>query len=129
MADDVSPRIWLSEPGQAPRSVALGAEGLLIGRGEHCDVTLQDDAVSADHLEIAPKGAAVMATDLDSRNGTLLNGERLERPRRLRNGDVVQIGRFRLEVALPPQRRRDSKVAAPRSEVTLSEDERQVARE
>jgi predicted component of type VI protein secretion system len=129
MADDAAPRIWLSEPDQAPRSIALGAGGLLIGRGEHCDVTLEDDAVSADHLEIAPKGAAVMATDLDSRNGTLLNGQRLERPRRLRNGDVIQIGGVRLELSLPPQRRRDSTVAAPQTKITLTEDERQVARE
>jgi hypothetical protein len=71
----------------------------------------------------------VMATDLDSRNGTLLNGERLERPRRLRDGDVIQIGPFRLEVALPPRRRRDSTVAAPRPGIRLTEDERQVARE
>ncbi len=128
MASGTAPRIWLSEPGEAPRSVAIGDEGLLIGRSEHCDVTLDDDAVSADHLEIAPKGAAVMATDLDSRNGTLLNGDRLERPRRLRNGDVIQVGRFRLEVALPPQRRRDSTIAAPRSLIALTDDERRVAR-
>ena len=129
MAEEAAPRIWLSEPGEPPRSISVGAGGVLIGRSEHCDVTLEDDAVSADHLEIAPKGAAVMATDLDSRNGTLLNGERLERPRRLRDGDVIQVGRFRLEVALPPRRRRDSTVAAPRSLITLSDDERQVARE
>jgi predicted component of type VI protein secretion system len=128
MAEEIPARFWVSEPGEGPRSVPLGGDSLLIGRGERCDLTLEDEAVSADHLEIAVRGAAIMATDLDSRNGTLLNGERLGRPRRLRNGDVLELGRFRIEVALPSRDRRDSTVAAPRATVRLSDDEREVAR-
>jgi pSer/pThr/pTyr-binding forkhead associated (FHA) protein len=100
---------------------------MVFGRGEHCDVTLEDEAVSTDHLEISSHGAAVMATDLDSRNGTVLNGEALDRPRRLRDGDVLQVGRFRLELSLPPQRRSESTVAAPRKTVELTTDEREIA--
>ena len=37
-----------------------------------------------------------MATDLDSRNGTALNGEPLDRPRRLRDGDTLIVGGHRL---------------------------------
>ena len=40
-----------------------------------------------------------MATDLDSRNGTALNGEPLDRPRRLRDGDTLIVGGHRLEVS------------------------------
>jgi pSer/pThr/pTyr-binding forkhead associated (FHA) protein len=99
----------------------------VLGRGAHCDVRLEDDAVSGDHLEITRRGPSLMAADLDSRNGTVLNGEPLDRPRRLRNGDVLQAGRFRLEVALPPQQRHESTVAAPRGIVELTEEERHVA--
>jgi pSer/pThr/pTyr-binding forkhead associated (FHA) protein len=128
MAETIEARVWLSEGDQPPRSIPLPADGLLVGRAEHCDLVLDDEAVSADHLEIATRGLAVMATDLDSRNGTLLNGERLDRPRRLRNGDVLQLGRNRLELALPPQSRRESTVVAPPESIQLTEDERKVAR-
>jgi predicted component of type VI protein secretion system len=128
MAEEIAARVWVSEGGEAARSVPLSGEGLLVGRADHCDLVLDDEAVSADHLEIATRGAAVMATDLDSRNGTLLNGERLDRPRRLRNGDVIQLGRFRLELALAPQSRAESTAVSPRDPIQLSDDERNVAR-
>jgi predicted component of type VI protein secretion system len=128
MADDPSqPRLWITEPGQAQRSEGLDEGRTLVGRGDHCDVQLSDEAVSADHLEITRHGPSLLATDLDSRNGTLLNGDRLDRPRRLRNGDVLQLGRFRLEVSLPPQQRHDSTVAAPHSPIELTPEEREAA--
>ena len=99
----------------------------MIGRGDHCDVTLDDEAVSLDHVEITRRGPSLMATDLDSRNGTLINGEPLTRQRRLRNGDVLQVGGQRLEIALAPQQRHDITVAAPREAIDLTEDERAVA--
>jgi hypothetical protein len=128
MAERIEARVWLSEGNEPPRSIPVPGDGMLVGRAEHCDLVLDDDAVSADHLEIATRGLAVMATDLDSRNGTLLNGQRLDRPRRLRNGDVLQLGRHRLELSLPPQSRRESTAIAPPESIQLTEDERNVAR-
>jgi pSer/pThr/pTyr-binding forkhead associated (FHA) protein len=122
-----APRLWLSEPGRPPRSAALQEGRTLVGRGDHCDLQIDDEAVSADHLEITRHGSALLATDLDSRNGTLLNGDPLEGTRRLRNGDVVVAGGVRLEVAVPPQLRHDSTVAAPRSSVELTPEERETA--
>jgi predicted component of type VI protein secretion system len=128
MADDPSqPRLWITEPGQAQRSQGLEEGRTLVGRGDHCDLQLPDEAVSTDHLEITRRGPSLLATDLDSRNGTLLNGDHLDRPRRLRNGDVLQLGRFRLEVSLPPQQRHDSTIAAPHSPVELTPEEREAA--
>jgi predicted component of type VI protein secretion system len=126
-ADRSSPRIWISEADAAPRSVALAEGRTVIGRGDHCQVKLEDDAVSWDHAEIERRGSSLLATDLDSRNGTLLNGSALDRTRRLRNGDVLQVGPFRLEVSLPPQIRHDATAAAPRGAIELTEDERDVA--
>lgn len=68
-----------------------------------------------------------MATDLDSRNGTELNGERLERPRRLRDGDVLIVGGRRLEVSDPQPGRTGVTVAASEPRVALSEEERATA--
>ena len=75
--------MWISVSGEAPHSVALSAERTVVGRSPEADLVLDDEAVSWNHLEIERRGEVLMATDLDSRNGTALNGERLDRPRRL----------------------------------------------
>jgi predicted component of type VI protein secretion system len=127
--DSSAPRVWITEAGSPePRSQPLPEGTTTFGRGDHCEVTLDDDAVSWDHLRIEATGPSLMATDLDSSNGTILNGEALARPRRLRDRDVLQLGRFRLEVALPPQRRHDRTAAAPRGQVALTQEERETAR-
>ena len=127
-ADPSSPRLWIAEGGEAGRPVALPEGRTVFGRADSCEVTLDDEAVSTDHLEISVRGGSLLATDLDSRNGTILNGDPLDRPRRLRNGDVLQIGPFRLEVALPPQIRHESTVTKASDAVKLTDDEREVAR-
>jgi predicted component of type VI protein secretion system len=125
--EENAPRVWLNEPGRPPRSAALEEGRTLVGRGDHCELQIDDEAVSADHLEITRRGSALLAADLDSRNGTLLNGDSLEGTRRLRNGDVLVAGGVRLEIAVPPQLRHDSTVAAPRSGVELTPEERETA--
>jgi pSer/pThr/pTyr-binding forkhead associated (FHA) protein len=95
-------RIWLAGEKGEPRSFALDADGIVIGRSPDADITIDDEAVSWNHLEIERRGDVLMATDLDSRNGTALNGEPLDRPRRLRDGDVLIAGGHRLEIAEGP---------------------------
>lgn len=120
--------MWISEGSEAARSVPLEEGRTVFGRDESCDVPLADTSVSADHLEISVRGTSLLATDLDSSNGTVLNGQTLDRPRRLRNGDVLQIGPFRLEISFPPQLRTDSTAAAPQQALQLGDEERAVAR-
>jgi predicted component of type VI protein secretion system len=119
-------RIWLTGTGEAPRSVALG-ERTTVGRDPQADVCIDDEAVSWHHLEIESRGGVLMATDLDSRNGTALNGERLERSRRLRDGDVLTVGDYRLEVSDPAPGRAGATIAATEPSVELSEEERATA--
>jgi len=95
----VDARIWVSAGGAAPRSVPLAGERTVVGRSPQADLTLEDEAVSWNHLEIEQRGQVLMATDLDSRNGTALNGEPLDRPRRLRDGDTLIVGGHRLEIS------------------------------
>ena len=120
-------RIWVSAGGAAPRSVPLAGERTVVGRSPDADLTLEDDAVSWNHLEIEARGQVLMATDLDSRNGTALNGEPLDRPRRLRDGDALMIGNRRLEVSDPVPGRAGQTVAAAAPAVALSEEERATA--
>ncbi len=74
----------------------------VVGRSPEAGIQLEDEAVSWNHLEIERRGEVLMATDLDSRNGTALNGEPLDRPRRLRDGDTLIVGAHRLEVSAGP---------------------------
>lgn len=64
-----------------------------IGR-EGCDVNLADPDVSRRHAVIraGDGGRAPTIDDLDSRNGTWVNDQRVEGPTTLRNGDVVRLG-------------------------------------
>lgn len=120
-------RIWLTGKGGEPRSFSLGAERTLVGRDPEADVCIEDEAVSWNHLEIESRGGVLMATDLDSRNGTALNGEPLDRSRRLRDGDVLTVGEHRLEISHPQPGRAGGTVAVAEPSVPLNEEERATA--
>jgi predicted component of type VI protein secretion system len=120
-------RIWVSSGGEAPRSVALSAERTVVGRSPEAGIQLEDEAVSWNHLEIERRGEVLMATDLDSRNGTALNGEPLERSRRLRNGDTLIVGGHRLEVSVGPATPVGATVPSSAPSVALNEEERATA--
>jgi len=120
-------RIWMTGPGGEPRSLALGAERTIVGRSPEADLHLDDEAVSWNHLEIERRGEVLIATDLDSSNGTVVNGEPLERPRRLRDGDTLIVGGHRLEVSLGPTPAGGETVPAQGPSVALNEEERATA--
>jgi predicted component of type VI protein secretion system len=123
----MDPRLWISASGEAPHSVALTAERTVVGRSPEADVVLDDEGVSWNHLEIERRGDVLMATDLDSRNGTALNGEPLDRPRRLRDGDTLIVGSYRLEVKTGSVTPVGVTVAAGEPSVALNEEERATA--
>jgi predicted component of type VI protein secretion system len=120
-------RIWLTGGDGTPRSFPLTAERTAVGRDPEADIAIDDEAVSWNHLEIESRGGVLMATDLDSRNGTALNGEPLDRPRRLRHGDVLTVADHRLEVSDPLPGGAGATVAATAPAVELSEQERATA--
>ncbi|MGN6258378.1 MAG: FHA domain-containing protein [Solirubrobacterales bacterium] len=123
----MEPRLWISASGEAPHSLPLRDERTVVGRSPEADVVLEDEAVSWNHLEIERKGEVLMATDLDSRNGTALNGEPLDRPRRLRDGDTLILGTYRLEVKTGDVTPVGATVAASEPSVALNEEERATA--
>lgn len=120
-------RIWLTGAGGEPRSTALPPGRTVVGRDPEAAIHIDDEAVSWNHLEIENRGGVLMATDLDSRNGTALNGEPLDRPRRLRDGDTLVVGGHRLEVSDPVPGRAGGTIAAPGPSVSLTEEERATA--
>lgn len=120
-------RIWLTGSGGEPRSLPLPEGRATVGRDPEADVPLEDEAVSWHHLEIEVRGGVLIATDLDSRNGTALNGEPLDRPRRLRDGDTLIVGSQRLEVSIPQPGSGGETVPTGEPSVALNEEERATA--
>jgi len=67
-----------------------------IGKGPRNDVVMADAAVSAAHAIIHIEGEAYTITDIGSRNGTFVNGERVSAARKLNHGDVISMGLSKL---------------------------------
>ena len=120
-------RIWLTGASSEPRSVALLPGRTVVGRDPDAAIHIDDVAVSWNHLEIENRGGVLMATDLDSRNGSAINGEPLDKPRRLRDGDTLIVAGYRLEVSDPVPGRAGGTVASTAPSVPLSEEERATA--
>jgi len=71
-----------------------------VGRGGQNDIVLEgDDFASARHARVEPRADGVWVADLDSTNGTFVNGIRISRDRKLTSGDVLRVGEteFRFE--------------------------------
>ena len=68
-----------------------------IGRSEDCDISLPDRQVSRYHSRITWQGDGYQIEDLDSKNGTHLNGAEVKEPTPLQDGDEIQVAlRFKL---------------------------------
>ena len=67
----------------------------VLGRGREADITVSDNGVSRQHLEIRITEEGVVATDLGSTNGTFVEGHRVDAAT-LVNGNTVTIGRTRI---------------------------------
>ncbi|MER3452593.1 MAG: DUF2662 domain-containing protein [Acidimicrobiia bacterium] len=82
------------------RRVVLAEESVIIGRLPDCDVVVADPGVSRRHAEVRPEGDGWVVVDLDSTNGTRVNGVGVTR-RRLADGDVITVGNtaIRFEMA------------------------------
>jgi hypothetical protein len=72
----------------------------LVGRDKVCDIVLVDDCVSQRHAQIVAREGHWWLSDLDSRNGTFLNGEAVDGSVTLRHSDRIGIGKTVLAVHL-----------------------------
>jgi pSer/pThr/pTyr-binding forkhead associated (FHA) protein len=64
----------------------------VIGRGPECQLAVDDPLVSRKHAVLRVTGAGVLAQDLGSRNGVLINGVKLDGSRDIVPGDKIRIG-------------------------------------
>jgi hypothetical protein len=64
---------------------------VVIGRSKECEIKLSDPNTSRRHAEVRQEGAAYWLVDLDSTNGSAVNGHRTARAK-LESGDTITIG-------------------------------------
>jgi pSer/pThr/pTyr-binding forkhead associated (FHA) protein len=102
------PKLTLQFEGRLLKEYTVGV-GLTIGRSPDNALIIDNPAVSGHHARVFSESGAVILEDLNSTNGTFVNGQHTTR-RVLRSGDVLQIGKHQLVFentqewsAAPPQ--------------------------
>lgn len=74
-------------------------QGTTIGRHPDSAILLDDAFVSAHHAQISREADGWWIADLDTKNGTFVNGAPIKTPTRLKTGDVLRFGRVRASFA------------------------------
>ncbi|MDD2240728.1 MAG: FHA domain-containing protein [Kiritimatiellae bacterium] len=74
------------------KDIELTGEPLSIGRSREADIPLLDDKISRVHCGIRLSEGEFYLKDLKSRNGTFVNGQRVEDTVKLKPGDRIQVG-------------------------------------
>lgn len=70
----------------------LGETVVVAGRGADCAIKLTDQRASRRHFQVYPRAGAHFIADLDSANGTQLNGKALVSEVQLMPGDRIRVG-------------------------------------
>ncbi len=68
-------------------------EDITLGRAETSDFVLGDDYASSRHARLFRRGSEWFVEDLDSRNGTFVQGSRIDQPERVSVGTDIKMGR------------------------------------
>ena len=87
--------ITLSLDGKVLQEMALAKERITIGRAPHNDLVIDFPGVSAEHAVIATVGNDNVLEDLNSTNGTQINGQPI-RKHFLQDDDVIEIAGYRI---------------------------------
>jgi hypothetical protein len=82
--------------------IPLKKERILIGRRDNCDIVLRFPNVSGQHCRLSLEQGYWFVKDLDSRNGTKVNGYRVSR-KRLDPGVILTIAKHQYEIRYNPE--------------------------
>ena len=89
-------KLILSMDGLVLKEIALNKERITIGRKPHNDIQIDNLAISGEHAAIVTILNDSFLEDLNSTNGTLVNGQPVKK-HFLRNNDVVELGKYKLK--------------------------------
>jgi pSer/pThr/pTyr-binding forkhead associated (FHA) protein len=105
--------------GTPPTTFTVVKTSATLGRGQENTIRLDDLSVSRHHARIAYRQGGYWLSDLGSMGGTWVDGTRLNAPRRIAFGEVIDIGLCRLTVSFAGDAAKAEKKSAskPQSEV------------
>ena len=108
------PKLVVLSEGLTGRSYELKVEKTTIGRVEDNAFQIPEQSVSSHHCEVLLKGSDIVVKDLNSTNGTFINGEKITK-KVLKPGQVLRLGQIelRLETDGAPATPADKKKVDP----------------
>ena len=89
-------KLILSMDGLVLKEIVLDKERLTIGRKPHNDIQIDNLAISGEHAVVVTILADSFLEDLNSTNGTLVNGQPIKK-HFLRTNDVIELGKYKLK--------------------------------
>ena len=92
------PKMIVSIDGVVIKEVQLTKDRTTLGRRPYNDIVIDNLAVSGEHSVMQMSGADVFLEDLNSTNGTYVNGKAIKK-QQLQNGDTVEIGKYKIKFA------------------------------
>ncbi len=92
------PKMIVSIDGVVVKEVQITKERTTLGRRPYNDVVIDNLAVSGEHAVITMAGSEVTIEDLNSTNGTYINGKAVKR-HTLQNNDTVEVGKYKIRYA------------------------------
>jgi len=102
-ATNLAHMLIVTRAGEPERRVALGSKPLVIGRAPSNGLMLEANEVSRTHCSIILDNGMPQLTDLESTNGTFVDGKRITAPTSLPPGTVLQVGPYRLTYEYVPE--------------------------
>ena len=95
-------KAWTISVEQGPkelRGVSIGVNGpVIVGRSPGADIVIAASYVSGRHARFSLMGQDLFVEDLNSLNGTAVNGHRINSPVALRDRDIVNVGDVSIRV-------------------------------
>ncbi|MDD0839420.1 FHA domain-containing protein [Curvibacter sp. HBC61] len=89
------PKMIVSIDGVVIKEVQLTKERTTLGRRPYNDIVIDNLAVSGEHAVLQVVGTEVMLEDLNSTNGTYVNGKAVKK-QALHNGDTIEVGKYKI---------------------------------
>lgn len=90
------PKVIVSIDGVVIKEIQLTKERTTLGRRPYNDVVIDNLAVSGEHAALQMTGQEVTLEDLNSTNGTYVNGKAVKK-QALRNGDTIELGKYKVK--------------------------------
>jgi ABC-type multidrug transport system ATPase subunit/pSer/pThr/pTyr-binding forkhead associated (FHA) protein len=85
-------KLIVKEGSQSGETYSLELNEIVLGREPGVEIQIDSPGVSRRHARLSRQNNQYFLEDLGSSNGTFLNGERLEKPRRVKHGDQIRLG-------------------------------------